>query len=69
MIHKTLHKNEEQEATSNYNVYRIRSNHSNISKKGGANQNSQVCKTTLVKVDTCVHVHRSMDRSQEIPNL
>jgi hypothetical protein len=27
------------------------SKHSNISKKGGAYQNSQVCKTTLVKVD------------------
>jgi hypothetical protein len=43
-------------------VYRIRSNHSNISKKGGANQNAQVCKTTLVKVDR--NKYLTLDRSK-----
>ena len=47
---------------SNYNVYRIRSQHSNISKNGGAYQNSQVCKTTLVRVDR--NKYLTLDRSK-----
>ena len=47
---------------SNYNVYRIRSQHSNISKNGGAYQNSRVCKTTLVRLDR--NKYLTLDRSK-----